>query len=64
VEGTPVRERVIRFNEAQAKRFCTRLWFELTVAACEQAPELGAALRSALDRAMDAADDVADAQHP
>lgn len=109
-----MRERVIRFNEAQAQRFCTRLWLELTVAgrslwsdpdlspatqlnglklvneiqhrvwgayscpgegklavlleqivaACEQAPELGAALRSALDRAVDAADDVADAQQP
>lgn len=59
-----MRERVIRFNEAQAKRFCTRLWLELTVAACEQAPELGAALRSALDRAVDASEDVNDAPHP
>lgn len=59
-----MRERVIRFNEAQAQRFCTRLWLELTVAGREQAPELGAALRSALDRAVDASDDVADAQHP
>lgn len=27
-----MRGKVINFNEAQAKRFCTRLWFELTVA--------------------------------
>lgn len=109
-----MREQAINFNEAQAKRFCTRLWFELTVAgrslwsdpeiseatqlnglkwvneiqhrvwgayscpgegkltalldqivaACEQVPELGAALRNALDRAANASDDVNDAPHP